>query len=97
MKHPLVPDVLVVLVVSLAANANAQQPDFPKVEVRPTPVAGDVYMLQGEGGNIGVSAGPDGLLVQALPGRSARACSGNAINVAGVRGDGGAAGRRRLG
>jgi len=40
-----------------------QQTDYSKVEVRTTHVAGNIYMLQGEGGNIGVSAGPDGLLM----------------------------------
>src|SRR3954452_10154882 len=43
--------------------ASAQQPDFSKVEIKTTHVAGNVYMLQGAGGNIGVSAGPDGLLI----------------------------------
>src|SRR5215470_17149325 len=41
----------------------AQAPDFSKVEIKTTLVAGNIYMLQGEGGNIGVSAGPDGLLI----------------------------------
>lgn len=39
------------------------QRDFSKVEIKTTPVAGNVYMLEGSGGNIGVSAGPDGLLI----------------------------------
>ena len=43
--------------------ARAQAPDFSKVEIKTTHVAGNVYILQGEGGNIGVSAGPDGLLM----------------------------------
>jgi glyoxylase-like metal-dependent hydrolase (beta-lactamase superfamily II) len=42
---------------------HAQQPDFSKVEIKVTPVAGNVYVLLGAGGNIGVSAGPDGLLI----------------------------------
>lgn len=37
--------------------------DFSKVEVKTIKVAGNVYMLQGAGGNIGVSAGPDGILI----------------------------------
>ena len=45
-----------------AAVAHSQQ-DFSQVELTATHVAGAVYMLQGEGGNIGVSAGPDGLLI----------------------------------
>lgn len=37
--------------------------DFSKVEVRATPVAGNIHMLQGSGGNIGVSVGADGILI----------------------------------
>ncbi|HKG14796.1 MAG TPA: MBL fold metallo-hydrolase [Pyrinomonadaceae bacterium] len=40
-----------------------QQLDFSKVEIRTTKVAGGVYMLEGAGGNIGVSAGADGVLI----------------------------------
>ena len=40
-----------------------QQPDFSKVEIKTTKVAGGVYMLEGAGGNIGVSAGADGVLI----------------------------------
>ncbi|HEX8499941.1 MAG TPA: MBL fold metallo-hydrolase [Pyrinomonadaceae bacterium] len=39
------------------------QNDFSKVEIKTTKVAGSVYMLEGAGGNIGVSAGPDGVLI----------------------------------
>ncbi|HEX8283618.1 MAG TPA: MBL fold metallo-hydrolase [Pyrinomonadaceae bacterium] len=39
------------------------QNDFSKVEIKTTKVAGAVYMLEGAGGNIGVSAGPDGVLI----------------------------------
>src|SRR6187401_786434 len=38
-------------------------PDFSKVQITTTPVAGNVYLLQGQGGNIAVSAGADGLLI----------------------------------
>jgi glyoxylase-like metal-dependent hydrolase (beta-lactamase superfamily II) len=37
--------------------------DFSKVEIKATKVAGSVYMLEGSGGNIGVSVGPDGILI----------------------------------
>jgi cyclase len=37
--------------------------DFSKVEIKTIKVAGNVYMLQGAGGNIGVSVGPDGILI----------------------------------
>jgi glyoxylase-like metal-dependent hydrolase (beta-lactamase superfamily II) len=39
------------------------QDDLSKVEIKTTKVAGNVYMLEGAGGNIGVSAGADGLLI----------------------------------
>jgi glyoxylase-like metal-dependent hydrolase (beta-lactamase superfamily II) len=39
------------------------QRDFSKVEVENLPVAGAVSMLTGMGGNIGVSAGEDGILI----------------------------------
>ena len=44
-------------------HADPQQVDFDKVEIKTTKVAGGVYMLEGSGGNIGVSAGADGLLI----------------------------------
>lgn len=52
------------LIVSLlfAVNASAQT-DFSKVEMKATKVAGNVWMLEGAGGNIGVSVGDDGLLI----------------------------------
>ena len=43
--------------------AVAQQRDFSKVEIKVTPVAGRVYMLEGAGGNIGASVGEDGILL----------------------------------
>ena len=43
------------------ARAGAQ--DFSKVRIKATKVAGNIYMLEGAGGNIGVSAGADGLLI----------------------------------
>ncbi|PYQ62696.1 MAG: MBL fold metallo-hydrolase [Acidobacteria bacterium] len=52
-----------VAVVPLTAPAMAQQQDFSKVEIKVVPAAGNIYMLQGAGGNIGVSAGSDGILI----------------------------------
>jgi glyoxylase-like metal-dependent hydrolase (beta-lactamase superfamily II) len=49
--------------VGLAAVGLAQQRDFSKVEVKAVKVAGTVYMLTGEGGNIGLSVGEDGAVV----------------------------------
>ena len=56
--------VFLVLIVSLlvAATASAQT-DFSKVQMKATKVAGNVWMLEGAGGNIGVSVGDDGLLI----------------------------------
>jgi glyoxylase-like metal-dependent hydrolase (beta-lactamase superfamily II) len=52
------------LTISLLVAISAQaQTDFSKVEIKATKVAGNVYMLEGAGGNIGVSVGDDGLLI----------------------------------
>ena len=53
---------LLTVVLLFAVSAHAQT-DFSKVEIKATKVAGNVYMLQGSGGNIGVSVGDDGLLI----------------------------------
>lgn len=52
-----------VIVAALAGVTPAQQTDFSKVEMKATPVAGRVWMLEGLGGNIGVSVGEDGMLI----------------------------------
>ncbi|MFL6274170.1 MAG: MBL fold metallo-hydrolase [Blastocatellia bacterium] len=44
------------------AVAQAQN-DLSKVEIKSTQVAGNIYMLEGAGGNIGVSVGADGILI----------------------------------
>lgn len=44
-------------------TAAQAQTDFSKVQMKATKVAGNVYMLEGAGGNIGVSVGDDGLLI----------------------------------
>ncbi len=54
--------ITVVLWFAFGLPARAQQ-DFSAVEVKATHVAGHIYMLTGAGGNIGVSAGPDGILI----------------------------------
>ena len=41
----------------------AQDQDFSKVEIKVSKVAGNIYMLQGAGGNIGASVGDDGIVV----------------------------------
>jgi len=37
--------------------------DFSKVEIKATHIAGNIHMLEGSGGNIGVSVGADGILI----------------------------------
>ena len=52
-----------VLAAWLAWPAFIPAQDFNKVQIRTTKVAEDIYMLTGGGGNIGVSAGADGILI----------------------------------
>ena len=41
----------------------AAQPDFSKVEIKTHAVAGNFYYLEGQGGNVGVLVGDDGVLM----------------------------------
>jgi cyclase len=51
-------------VVTLPAHVRAQgQPDFSKVEIKTTKLANNFYTLEGQGGTIGVLAGPDGIFM----------------------------------
>jgi len=43
--------------------ASAQQQDFSKVEIKVTKVSGNIYMLEGAGGNIAASVGEDGIVI----------------------------------
>jgi cyclase len=56
-----------VLLVSTAfcvsTTALAQQQDFSKVEIKVSKISGNVYMLQGAGGNIAASIGDDGIVI----------------------------------
>lgn len=53
---------LVVAGLGLASTTVAQS-KYDKVQITTTALNGDLYMLQGAGGNIGVSVGDDGVLV----------------------------------
>ena len=57
--------VVAVAALALVHGTALAQPkvDFDKVQIKPAKVAGSVYVLYGQGGNIGVSAGPDGILI----------------------------------
>ena len=54
--------IAVTMCLILIVPAHAQQ-DFSKVEIKTTHVADNVHMLEGSGGNIGVSVGSDGILI----------------------------------
>ena len=54
---------LLCLSVFLSFSAAAQSDRFDKVEIKTTQLTQNIYMLEGEGGNIGVSAGEDGVFV----------------------------------
>ncbi|MCH8947039.1 MAG: MBL fold metallo-hydrolase [Acidobacteria bacterium] len=54
---------LACLLILGAGLATAQQRDFSNVEIKATHVRGNIYMLNGTGGNIGVSIGSDGVLI----------------------------------
>ncbi len=60
---------LALLLVFLPLAASAQNgPDFTKVQIKATKVAGQVYMIEDvtpefSGGNVGVSVGPDGIVL----------------------------------
>ena len=47
---------------ALAVSISAQT-DLSGIQIKTTKVAGNIYMLEGAGGNIGVSVGPDGILI----------------------------------
>jgi cyclase len=47
----------------LACVVSAQDQDFSKVEIKVTKVSGNIYMLQGAGGNIAASVGADGIVI----------------------------------
>lgn len=51
------------LCVGLLSSVAVAQQDFSKVEIKATQVSNNVYMLEGSGGNIGVSVGDDGILI----------------------------------
>ncbi len=54
---------LVTVAAALSFSAVAQPRDFDAVQIKATKVADHIYMLEGEGGNIGVSAGDDGVFL----------------------------------
>ncbi len=61
MKHNIVRSALAFAF--LLIGLTFAQQDFSNVEIKATHVAGSVHMLEGSGGNIGVSVGEDGILI----------------------------------
>lgn len=53
---------LCAILVSPSAS-RAQDQDFSKVQIKVTKVSGNIYMLQGAGGNIAASVGEDGIVI----------------------------------
>jgi len=54
---------MLMVLCSLLNRASAQDQDFSKVEIKVTKVSGNIYMLQGAGGNIAASVGQDGIVI----------------------------------
>ena len=54
---------LFALSLAVCLSVAQAQNDMSKVEIKSTQVAGNIYMLEGAGGNIGVSVGADGILI----------------------------------
>lgn len=51
------------IVLLASAVAVVQDQDFSKVQMKVSKVAGNIYILEGEGGNIGASVGEDGIVI----------------------------------
>lgn len=61
MNRNLLTSALVAL--GLTAVSSFAQRDMSNVQIKATHVAGNIHMLEGQGGNIAVSTGPDGVLM----------------------------------
>ncbi len=57
------PSTVALLSLLIIQSATAAEDRFADVEIRTEPVAGNIYVLYGDGGNIGVSRGEDGILM----------------------------------
>lgn len=53
---------LLIAVLLFVCGLGAQDQDLSKVQIKVSKVAGNVYMLQGVGGNIAASVGDDGIV-----------------------------------
>ena len=57
------PVILLTVLLGGTLASLAQDQDFSKVQIKVSKVAGGVYLLQGEGGNIAASVGEDGIVI----------------------------------
>src|SRR5246127_5347371 len=55
--------VALLLVLMPTPQACGQATDFSKVQIKTTKVSGNIYMLEGQGGNIAASVGEDGIVI----------------------------------
>jgi cyclase len=55
--------VLFQLLLPVAEVFGQQAPDYSKVQIKATKVFGNIYMLEGQGGNIAASVGEDGIVI----------------------------------
>src|ERR1035438_9260892 len=62
-KRPRLSLNLILFISLLPVGSAIAQQDFSKVQITVTRVGGTVYMLEGAGGNIGVSVGEDGVVL----------------------------------
>src|SRR5215470_14497763 len=76
-----------------AVTAYAQQ-DFSKVEIKTTPLGNNVYMLEGQGGNVVAAVGQDGViqvdgefapLHDKIKAEVDKLCGGKPINISSTR------------
>ncbi len=63
MKHRLFGYLPILLALLISISVHSQEDEFANVKITTHPVAPGIYMLEGYGGNIGVSVGEDGVFM----------------------------------
>jgi len=63
LKRVAAPVALLFAMLAMQNTSRAQNQDFSKVEIKVAKVSGNIYMLQGAGGNIAASVGEDGVVI----------------------------------
>src|SRR5215475_11062202 len=54
---------LAAVAVAYAGTASAQQVDWDKIQIKTTDLGNKTYMLEGQGGNITIAVGTDGIIM----------------------------------